>query len=46
MASVSHLNAAELKENYEACLEGGEKWKRAKRDYAEMLIDICSRWKK
>jgi tryptophanyl-tRNA synthetase len=46
MASVSYLNVDELKENYKACLEGGKKWERAKRDYVEMLVDICSRWKK
>ncbi|MBS3107648.1 hypothetical protein J4468_01920 [Candidatus Woesearchaeota archaeon] len=45
MASASYLNPKELKNNYLACLKGKSKWKKAKKDYCEMLIDICSRWK-
>lgn len=44
MAGASYLTPKELKENYEACLKRGEKWERAKKEYTDMLAEICSKW--
>lgn len=44
MASASFLDSKELKRNYEGCLKGGQDWEKAKREYIDMLVDICSRW--
>lgn len=44
MASASYLTAEELKRNYEACTKGNLNWEKAKKEYADMLIDICSKW--
>jgi len=44
MATTSFLGSKELKKNYENCLKGGLDWEKAKREYADMLIDVCSRW--
>lgn len=45
MASVSYYTPEEIKRLYELCLKGGSKWEKAKKDYAEILIKICSKWK-
>ena len=45
MASVSLLTSDELKNNYEACFERDDDWEKAKKNYAETLFDICSKWK-
>ncbi|MHA1873837.1 MAG: hypothetical protein ACTSVB_06970 [Candidatus Heimdallarchaeaceae archaeon] len=44
MAATSNLSSAQLKKNYEACLEGGNQWDKAKREYIDMLVDICAKW--
>ena len=46
MASASYFSPKELKECYDACLEGGDKWDSLKSTYADMLIDVCSKWVK
>lgn len=45
MTSVSFYTAKEIKELYDLCLDGGQSWKNAKKEYAEVLIKICSKWK-
>jgi tryptophanyl-tRNA synthetase len=44
MMAASNLFSGQLKENYEACLEGGNQWDKAKREYVDMLVDICDKW--
>lgn len=46
MASASFYSPEEIKERYSLCLTGGGAWEKARKDYAEMLINICSKWKK
>jgi len=46
MTSVSYYAPKKIKELYNLCLAGGLEWEKAKREYAEVLIDICSKWKK
>lgn len=46
MASVSYYTAEDIKRLYWFCLKGGSDWEKAKKDYAEILIKICSKWKK
>ncbi len=46
MASVSYYTAEEIKRLYNLCLNGGSEWEEAKRDYADVLIKIFSKWKK
>lgn len=46
MASVSYYTPKKIKELYNLCLAGGLEWEEAKKEYAEVLIDICSKWKK
>jgi len=45
MASASTLDSSELRDNYLFCLEKGIQWERARKNYADMLVDICSKWK-
>jgi tryptophanyl-tRNA synthetase len=45
MASASLLGADELRDHYELCARKDTKWDEAKEKYAEMLIDICSKWR-
>ena len=45
MASVSLYSPEEIKEKYSLCLKGGDKWEEAKKEYAEVLINICSKWR-
>ena len=45
MTSVSFYTAKEIKELYDLFLDGGQSWKNAKKEYAEVLIKICSKWK-
>ena len=45
MASASFYSPKEIKEKYYLCLKGGVAWEKAKKDYAEILIGICSKWK-
>ena len=44
MIAASYYSTEKLKENYVLCAARDPKWKNAKADYAEMLIDICSKW--
>lgn len=44
MAAASNLSSEQLKGNYEACLERGNQWVKAKREYVDMLVDICAKW--
>lgn len=44
MAAVSYLNKTQLEENYQFCLSKSNKWKKAKTDYVDMLMEICSKW--
>ncbi|MFW9876180.1 MAG: hypothetical protein ACFFG0_24015 [Candidatus Thorarchaeota archaeon] len=44
MTSASNLSSEQLKANYDACLERGNQWEKAKRDYVDMLVDICAKW--
>lgn len=44
MAAASYYTPQELKERYNWCLNRTQKWEKAKEDYAEMLIKICSLW--
>lgn len=46
MASVSYYTAEEIKKLYKLCLNGGSNWEKAKGDYADILIKICSKWKR
>jgi tryptophanyl-tRNA synthetase len=46
MASVSYYTPKELKKLYSLCLNKSSEWETAKRDYAEMLIKICKKWKR
>jgi tryptophanyl-tRNA synthetase len=46
MASASLFSSKELKEKYESCLEGNQRWNGAKKEYLGMLVEICSKWKK
>ena len=45
MASVSYYTPKEIKNLYNLCLTGGLEWEKAKKEYAEVLIAICSKWK-
>lgn len=45
MVSASHYDLNEIKERYQWCLNKSPEWEKAKKDYAEMLIKICSLWK-
>lgn len=45
MASVSYYSAKKIKKLYNLCLKGDSDWEEAKRDYADVLIKICSKWK-
>jgi tryptophanyl-tRNA synthetase len=44
MASASYHTSEELKERYEWCLNKTKEWKKAKEEYANILIKICSLW--
>ncbi len=44
MCSVSYYNSDELERLYEVCRAGGPLWRKRKAEYADMLIEICSRW--
>ena len=44
MSAVSYFTPKELAERYEACLNGGVTWDNFKKEYAEILSDICSKW--
>ncbi len=46
MVSASFYTPEEIKQKYNSCLNGGKKWETEKEEYAEMLIKICSKWKK
>jgi tryptophanyl-tRNA synthetase len=46
MASASYYSPKELKQKYLAFLKGGKSWMDAKINYAQMLANICSKWKK
>jgi len=46
MTSVSFYTAEEIKRLYSLCLNGGPNWEKAKKEYAEVLIKICSKWEK
>ena len=45
MTSVSYYTAEEIKKLYELCLKGNSDWEKAKKEYAKVLIKICSKWK-
>jgi tryptophanyl-tRNA synthetase len=45
MSAASYYTPDELKQRYIWCLTGAEQWGKAKKDYAEMLIEISSHWK-
>lgn len=44
MAAASNLSSEKLKENYEACLERGNRWDKARKEYVDKLVDICAKW--
>ena len=44
MSAASNLSSEQLKKNYEACLERGNQWYKAKKEYVDMLVDICAKW--
>ncbi|MGV8169196.1 MAG: hypothetical protein ACP5N3_04025 [Candidatus Nanoarchaeia archaeon] len=44
ISSASFFNDEELKEAYNACLNNDFSWKKIREKYADMLIDICSKW--
>lgn len=44
MAAASYYTPQELKKRYNWCLNKGPEWEKAKEEYAEMLIKICSLW--
>jgi len=44
MAAVSNLDAKQLHRNYNLCIEHGSAWVKAKEEYVDLLIDICSKW--
>ena len=44
MCLASNYDAAALDRIETACLEGGEEWERAKRDYATFACDLAVRW--
>ena len=46
MTCVGYYSPKELKRLYGLCLNKKPGWKIAKKNYAEMLIKICSKWKK
>lgn len=46
MCAVSYYSNSELKELRKKCIKGGEEWKKAKENYAKILIKICEEWKK
>lgn len=45
MRLASEYDAAELDRLAEACAEGGEVWERAKRGYAEYLVEVAELWR-
>jgi tryptophanyl-tRNA synthetase len=45
MVSASYYNSEEIKKRYQWCLNKSKEWEKAKVDYADMLIKICSLWK-
>jgi len=45
MSSVSYYSPEKLKELYELCLNRDPEWEKAKKEYAEVLIKICAKWK-
>tara|TARA_Y100000310_G_scaffold96067_1_gene93839 strand:+ start:2630 stop:3688 length:1059 start_codon:yes stop_codon:yes gene_type:complete len=45
MVSASYYTPKEIKERYSWCLNKTKEWEKAKKDYADMLIKICSLWK-
>ena len=45
MSSVSFYDSEELTKLYQYCEEKGNEWFRAKKDYAEMLVEICQLWR-
>lgn len=44
IAAASYYTPQQLKERYNWCLNKGPEWEKAKEEYAEMLIKICSLW--
>ncbi len=44
MSAASNLSSEQLKANYEACLERGNQWYKAKKEYVDILVDICAKW--
>lgn len=44
MCGVSYYSPEELNELFRICQEGGSLWQKRKSEYADMLIDICSKW--
>lgn len=44
MASASYLTSEQLKRNYYSCVIGGNEWYNTKKEYIDMLVDICSKW--
>ncbi|MNM49214.1 tryptophanyl-tRNA synthetase [compost metagenome] len=46
MCSVSYYNSSELENLEKKCALKSTEWQKAKRDYAEVLIEICKKWPK
>lgn len=44
MSSASYFTEDELRDMHLAFRNGGPRWEDAKRAYADLLIDICSKW--
>ena len=44
MASASFYCAKDIKSRYELCLSGGDSWNNAKKEYADVLVEVCSKW--
>lgn len=45
MAGASLLDAGRIRRNYESCLNRTADWQHAKKEYADMLVDICAKWR-
>lgn len=44
MSAVSYYSPDDLDELYEICKLKGEKWKESKKQYVNMLFEICNKW--
>lgn len=44
MCAVSYYLPNELDELYEICKQKGKKWQEAKKQYVNMLFEICNKW--